>query len=313
MVNRCPLRLVLVTLLFLAFGAEAAAATYYYVGQNDTLWIVSQKFGITVADLQAANKLSTTTIYRGQRLLIPDKKPVAGTWVYTVKSGDTLYLLAQRFGTTMNTLRSLNSLASDNLLVGQTLLIPNGSQNQPQQNAWIYTVQSGDTLFLIAQRYGTTVSALRSLNNIWTDELRVGQRLQIPNAAAPPVASYSQADLDLLARLVTAEALGEPYDGLVAVAATVLHRVADPRYPNTISGVIYQVVDTYYYQYSPVLDGRINQPASALAIKAVADAVAGRDPSRGALGFYNPAKTTNAWVRSQEVTAVIGNHVFFKH
>jgi len=310
LVRRRPLWPVLLSLLLLvSICAPAAAATYHYVGHNETLWTISQKYGVSVADIQKANNLNGTTIYRKQRLLIPDKPAAAGVWSYTVKSGDTLFLIAQRYGVTINAIRSLNQLTSDYLWVGQTLLIPAANQQTPG-DSWVYTVKAGDTLFLIAQRYNTTVGALRSYNNIWNDNLSVGQRLLIPGKA--PVA-YTAAELDLLARLVTAEALGEPYDGLVAVAAVVLHRVADPRYPNTIKDVIYQVVDTYYYQFSPVMDGRINMPAAPLAVQAVQDAIAGRDPSRGALGFYNPAKTTNAWVRSNPQTAVIGNHVFFVH
>ena len=312
--NRCPFRSVLVALLFMAtFSTQVIAATYYYVGKRDTLWTISQKYGISVTEIQVANNLRTTTVYRGQRLLIPDPEPKAGTWRYTVKSGDTMYLLAQRYGTTVNTLRSLNNLASDSLWVGQALLIPNSTGGGSSENSWTYTVRTGDTLYLISQRYGTTVNALRSLNNIWTDNLTVGQRLLIPGATPASSGAYTAAERDLLARLVSAEALGEPYDGLVAVAAVVLHRVADPRYPNSIHDVIYQVVNTYYYQFSPVMDGRINQTAAVLAVQAVQDAIAGRDPSNGALGFYNPAKTTNQWVSSQTITARIGDHVFFVH
>ncbi|MGI6038448.1 MAG: cell wall hydrolase [Limnochordia bacterium] len=123
---------------------------------------------------------------------------------------------------------------------------------------------------------------------------------------------YPREELDHLARLVHAEAEGEPYVGKVAVAASVLHRVESPLYPSTLKGVIYQVTDGRYYQYSPVLDGRIKNPASKEAWQAVYDALAGWDPSKGATGFYNPRKTSNRWVRSRPVTVVIGGHVFFK-
>jgi len=135
-----------------------------------------------------------------------------------------------------------------------------------------------------------------------------------PSPPSPPVPNpgYSAADLDLLARLVHAEAEGEPYVGKVAVAASVLNRVASSDYPNTVPGVIYQVVDGRYVQYEPVLNGRIDLPAGAESKKATQEAALGSDPSKGATGFYNPAKTTNAWVRNRPVTIVIGNHVFFK-
>ena len=142
-----------------------------------------------------------------------------------------------------------------------------------------------------------------------------GQSLTIPKAITGSSSSssgitLSQSDLELLAILVTAESDGESFEGQVAVAATILNRLRDPLYPKTIAGIIYQV-DNGRYQYSPVLDGRINQPASASAYRAVNLACSGWDPSNGANGFYNPAKTTNQWVTSQPVTKIIGSHIFF--
>jgi spore germination cell wall hydrolase CwlJ-like protein len=139
-----------------------------------------------------------------------------------------------------------------------------------------------------------------------------------PSAVAAPPAPKAQsafrftpAELDLFARLVHSEASGEPFEGQVAVAASVLNRIRSPLYPNTLSAVINQVVNGHY-QYSPVLDGRINQPANESARRAVQEALSGRDPSRGALGFYNPRKTSNQWVRSRPVTVTLGQHVFFR-
>lgn len=123
--------------------------------------------------------------------------------------------------------------------------------------------------------------------------------------------TLSPEDMDLFARLVHAEAVGEPFAGQVAVAAVVLNRVSDPRYPDTVREVILQVWNGYY-QFSPVLDGRINLPANESAFRAVKVALHGTDPSHGATGFYNPAGTGDQWVRSQAVMAKIGNHVFFR-
>lgn len=117
-------------------------------------------------------------------------------------------------------------------------------------------------------------------------------------------------DLGLLARLVHAEAAGEPFEGQVAVAATVLNRLKDSRYPGTVREVILQVINGFY-QYSPVLDGKINTPANKSAYRAVRLALLGLDPSEGATGFYNPSLTADNWVRSQAVTKRIGNHVFY--
>jgi N-acetylmuramoyl-L-alanine amidase len=123
--------------------------------------------------------------------------------------------------------------------------------------------------------------------------------------------NFSAADIDLFARIVHAEAEGESYQGQVAVAATILNRVRSEIYPNTMSGVVYQV-ESGAYQYSPVLDGRINRPAGESAKRAIMEALNGNDPTNGATGFFNPAKTSNQWVRSRPVVANIGSHVFFK-
>jgi spore germination cell wall hydrolase CwlJ-like protein len=143
--------------------------------------------------------------------------------------------------------------------------------------------------------------------------------LSTKQTAAKPHAGnskYSQEDLHWLYQLTEAEAGGEPYEGRVAVAATILNRVDSPNWPNTIKGVIFQIVEVNgkeYYQYSPVLDKRIyNVQPSAETIKAVQEALKGKDPSKSAFTFYNPAKTSNQWVRSRPVTVTIGSHVFAK-
>lgn len=126
-----------------------------------------------------------------------------------------------------------------------------------------------------------------------------------------PVVELTAAEKDLFARLVHAEAGGEPYEGQVAVAATVLNRLESSNYPDSISEIIYQI-ESGRCQYSPVLDGRINLPPGESAEKAVEDALQGSDPTGGATGFYNPAKTANTWVRRKAVTKVIGSHIFFR-
>ncbi|NLJ74868.1 MAG: hypothetical protein GX331_07750 [Firmicutes bacterium] len=127
---------------------------------------------------------------------------------------------------------------------------------------------------------------------------------------------YNTSEMDLFARLVHAEAKGESYKGQVAVAATILNRVLHPDYPNTLYGVINEVVTVNgkkYYQYEPVLNGTINQPAGESAKAAVYDALAGWDPSLGATGFFAPAKVGgSSWVWTRPMTITIGNHRFFK-
>lgn len=128
-------------------------------------------------------------------------------------------------------------------------------------------------------------------------------------SAAPSgsAASSNSSNLYLLARIISAEARGEPYEGQVAVGAVVLNRVRHPSFPNTLSGVIYQ-----NGAFSAIADGQFDQPISSQAYQAARDALNGWDPSGGAIYYYNPAKTTNTWIYSRPVIKRIGNHVFAK-
>lgn len=118
---------------------------------------------------------------------------------------------------------------------------------------------------------------------------------------------YSSSDVQLLAKTISAEARGESYEGQVAVGAVILNRVEHSSFPDTISGVVYQPG-----AFSAVSDMNWSQPVAASAQKAAQDAINGWDPSGGALYYYNPAKTSNKWMRSRPVIKTIGNHLFCK-
>ena len=117
--------------------------------------------------------------------------------------------------------------------------------------------------------------------------------------------SYNNNDLYLLAKLVHSEARGESYTGQVAVAAVVLNRVKDSRFPNTIAGVIYQP-----WAFTAVNDGQFNLEPNQTAYQAAKDAINGWDPTYGAVYYYNPKTATSSWIRSTKTVAVIGQHVF---
>ena len=117
--------------------------------------------------------------------------------------------------------------------------------------------------------------------------------------------SNRQNDINLLARIISAEARGEVYVGQVAVGAVILNRVKHPSFPNTISGVIYQPG-----AFTALTDGQFNKPVASSAYKAAEDALNGWDPTGGSIYYYNPKTATSAWIRSLPVTARIGNHVF---
>ena len=123
--------------------------------------------------------------------------------------------------------------------------------------------------------------------------------IQIPDASA------DRNNRALLARLISAEARGEPYVGQVAVGAVVLNRVKHPSFPNTIPGVIYQSG-----AFSCIADGQFDQPVAASAYRAADDALNGWDPTGGAIYYFNPSTATSAWIWSRPLILTIGKHRF---
>ena len=115
----------------------------------------------------------------------------------------------------------------------------------------------------------------------------------------------SSSQVDLLARLISAEARGEPYSGQVAVGAVVINRIKHPSFPNTLPGVIYQSG-----AFTCITDGQFNQPVAESAYRAARDALNGVDPSGGAIYYFNPSTATSSWIWSRPLITVIGKHRF---
>ncbi|MBO5913399.1 MAG: spore cortex-lytic enzyme [Clostridia bacterium] len=116
---------------------------------------------------------------------------------------------------------------------------------------------------------------------------------------------YSSSDYQLLARLISAEARGEPYTGQVAVGAVVLNRVEHPSFPNSISSVIYQK-----NAFTCITDGQFDKPIADSAYSAARDALNGMDPSGGAIYYFNPSTATSKWIWSRPLIKTIGKHRF---
>ena len=149
----------------------------YTVVAGDTLYSIASNFGVSVVDLIYLNNLDSTILNVGQVLEIPSV--VSNYATYIVKKGDTLYSIANSYGTTVNKIMSLNNLNSSLLLIGQELLIPTDN-SITETNYPVYTVVSGDTLYSISKRYNVSVDSIKALNNLKSNLLMVGQRLQIP-------------------------------------------------------------------------------------------------------------------------------------
>lgn len=116
---------------------------------------------------------------------------------------------------------------------------------------------------------------------------------------------YDSSDYALLARVISAEARGEPYIGQVAVGAVILNRIEHPSFPDTLAGVVYQKG-----AFTCMIDGQINEQVSESAYNAARDALNGLDPSGGAIYYYNPSTATSKWIFSRPVITQIGDHVF---
>lgn len=197
-----------------------------------------------------------------------------------------------------------------------------------------YTVEKGDTMSHIATNHGVSLDSLISHNpSIKNPNLIFPkQYIEIPNGESKPVAKKSKktveaakvskepaktsetpstkgvsnGELDLLERLVEAEAAIEPFEGKVAVAQVVLNRVESGKFPNSISDVIYQP-----RQFTPVSNGMINRTASSDSKKAVQIALNTGGNANGAMYFYDPRYASGqSWFNTLSTAKVIGNHVF---
>lgn len=116
---------------------------------------------------------------------------------------------------------------------------------------------------------------------------------------------FTDSEVSLLARTISAESRGEPYQGQVAVGAVILNRIEHPSFPNTMAGVIYQ-----NGAFSCVDDGQMDEDVYEISKRAAIDALNGWDPSGGAIYYYNPVTATNKWIRSRPVIVTIGAHIF---
>lgn len=156
---------------------------YYIVKKGDSLWSIASKNNTTVDNIKKLNNLSSNNLSVGQVLKLSydaKKEDIKESNIYTVKKGDSLWLIANKYGTTVDELKSANNLKSTTLSIGQTLIIPEKKENT---NKISYVVKKGDSLWLIANKYDTTVEKIKSTNNLKGNTLSIGQVLVIPSSS----------------------------------------------------------------------------------------------------------------------------------
>ncbi len=304
--------------------AQTSANTTYRVVAGDNLWRIANQHGVSVDQLRQANQLRTDVLQIGQTLNIPNSGGNVSTMArssYTVSAGDTLWNIASRFGLTVNELRNMNQLQTDVLQIGQVLQVSRSdagqSGNTQTTNQKTHTVVAGETLWRIATQNGVTVNELKQANQLNSDQLRIGQTIIVPQNSSPSnntrhqqVASINQEALEWLAKMIYAEARGEPLEGQIAVGAVIMNRVNSSLFPNTVREVLFERSNGVF-QFTPVSNGSINTAVpNDVNMEAAIRAANGEDPTNGSLFFYNPAKTGDSWIRTRQVSTTIGNHVF---
>lgn len=156
---------------------------YYIVKKGDSLWSIASKNNTTVDNIKKLNNLSSNNLSVGQVLKLSydsENEDIKESNIYTVKKGDSLWLIANKYGTTVDELKNANNLKSNTLSIGQTLIIPKKKENT---NKISYVVKKGDSLWLIANKYDTTVEKIKSTNNLKSNTLSIGQVLVIPSSS----------------------------------------------------------------------------------------------------------------------------------
>jgi N-acetylmuramoyl-L-alanine amidase len=160
-----------------------------------------------------------------------------------------------------------------------------------------YGSQTTDAVKKFQKQHGLSPSGIADQKTL--------ELIGLPSGSGSSSGSVSESDLQLLARIISAEARGEPYIGQVAVGAVVLNRVESSSFPDSISGVVYQPG-----AFTAITDGQIHEAVTDSARRAAREALNGSDPTGGALYYYNPDKTSNRWIRSRPVITQIGQHLF---
>lgn len=153
----------------------------YIVKRGDTLYSIARDNNISVAELKKINNITNNTIYVGQELYLKNKileeEPNENDDIYVVKKGDTLYSISKKLNISIDTLKALNKLNTNEIYVGQQLILSNDKNSEEYD---VYTVKKGDSLWSISKKYDVSVKELIELNNLNNLTLQINQKLEVP-------------------------------------------------------------------------------------------------------------------------------------
>lgn len=182
-------------------GTNPNECVIYTVKKGDSLYEIAKKYNTSVDAIKRYNNLTTNNLSIGQKIRIPcniednDDTVMPKYISYTVKAGDNLYNIAKKYNTAVDKIKRDNNLQGNNLTIGKILLIEDtsdqstieecfGEEYEAPSSNITYTVQKGDNLYSIANKYNTTVNEIKSLNNLTSNNLSIGQQLRIPTNAS---------------------------------------------------------------------------------------------------------------------------------
>ncbi|MCF8000902.1 MAG: cell wall hydrolase [Halanaerobiales bacterium] len=302
------LKYILLTFIFIlivTFGIEAQPQfTLIYVVQNgDTIYDIAQDYNTTVENILENNHIENSSkINIGDELVIQTKKQI----------DDKKLKLDYSLTMSESSNRNFNLDVGKNYSVRYNPEQPLPDVNIPPGKIIQYYVDSGDTLYDLAQSFNTTPGVIMALNNMENSIIRKGEKIKLPinNLSKRQVLAktVNQSAIEIMARTIHGEARGEPYMGQVAVGAVIINRVLSNQFPDNIRDVVYQT-----NQFTAVADGQINYTPNNTAYRAAKEALEGVDPTMGSLYYYNPKTAENKkWFNTRKFVVSIGAHVFAK-
>ena len=284
----------------------------YVIQEGETLYDIAHDYNISLNQLVNENDLNenNTTIRPGQELIIPLLEEPESKAEDKYNWDLALYEDPDNKNERADREFSLNTNSTTYAVrVNEGKILP--EVDIPDSQIILYNVQRGDTLYDLARLFNTSTGVIMALNEKEDNIIRPGEQIKLPvhNLSEREVLyrTISDRELELLARIIHGEARGEPFAGKIGVGAVVINRLLCSDFPDSIEEVIFQSG-----QFSAVFDGQFNLIPDQSSYTAAREALRGKDPTGGALYFYNPQKAQNRqWFEdTREIITIIGDHHF---